>query len=144
MTKLLARGGVALCVAAAVGVGGVYYVKAERHLDDAASTNSALAYDDRELAGGNSVLGDQAAAYEARAVIPSRASYRVVVGPGLRAKTELTDLFVEGWFHYFLMPRRPRQGARWVICYGCDRTGLGGVFEARWHDEGGISIGRLR
>jgi hypothetical protein len=138
---MLARVGVALCIAVAVGVGGIYYVKAERQLSDAASANSALAYDDRELAGGNSVLGDQTAAYEARADIPSQASYRVAVGPGPHAKTKLTDRFVDSWFRYFLMPRRPRPDARWVVCYGCDRTS---AFEARWQDKDGISVGRLR
>ena len=35
---------VALCVAVAVAVGGIYHVKAERQLSDTASVNSALAY----------------------------------------------------------------------------------------------------
>jgi hypothetical protein len=132
---------VVLCVAVALGVGAVYYVKAISQLGDTASSNSSLSFDDRELAGGNSILVDQAAAYEAQGLIPERAAYRVVVGPHLREQTELTEAHVGGWFRYFLMPRRPRPDARWVICYGCDPASLGASYDVRWQDDKGISIG---
>jgi hypothetical protein len=143
VTQLLARVGVAFCLAAAVAIGAFYYVKAVDRLGDTASSNSSLAYDDREIAGGNSIIVDQTAAYEARRLIPVTASYRFAFGDGLRAKTNLTETFAAGWFLYFLMPRRTRTDARWVICYGCDTTNFGGAFEVRWQDRLGISIGRL-
>ena len=142
MTQLVARIGVAFCLGAAIAVAAVYYVKAIDQLDDIASSNSALAYDDREIAGGNSIIVDQTAAYEARGLIPVAASYRFVFGDGLRTKTSLTETFAESWFRYFLMPRRLRADARWVICYGCDTTDLSGDYHVRWKDEEGISIGQ--
>jgi hypothetical protein len=144
VTQLVARVGVASCLAAAVAIGAVYYVKALDQLGDTASSNSSLAYDDREIAGGNSIIVDQTAAYEARGLIPVTSSYRLVVGDRLREKTELTTTFAEGWFRYFLMPRRARPDALWVICYGCDTKSLDGAFELRWKDQKGISIGRLQ
>jgi hypothetical protein len=139
----LGRLGVVLCVAAALGVGLIYYGKALRQLGNTASSNSALAYDDREIAGGNSVIVDQAAAYEARALIPVGTAYRFAIGAGLREQTDLTK-YAGDWFRYFLMPRRQLGEARWVICYGCDRATLGASYEVRWRDADGISIGQLR
>jgi hypothetical protein len=135
---------VAICIAVALGVGALYYYKALSQLGDTASSNASLTFDDREIAGGNSVIVDQAAAYEARSLIPVSATYRLVVGRKLRKQTELTENNVEGWFRYFLMPRRPRLDARWIICYGCDTSALGGVYAVRWKDDIGISIGQLR
>ena len=68
----------------------------------------------------------------------------LVSGQRLRVRTELTEKYVGDWFRYFLMPRRPRPDARWIICYGCDTSDLGGVYVVRWHDDNGISIGQLR
>jgi hypothetical protein len=138
------RLGVVLCIAAALGVGLIYYGKALRQLDNTASSNSALAYDDREIAGGNSVIVDQAAAYEARALIPVGTAYRFAIGSGLREQTDLTEKYAGDWFRYFLMPRRQRVDARWVICYGCDLATLGASYDVRWRDADGISIGQLR
>jgi hypothetical protein len=135
---------VVLWVAVALSVTAVYYLKALSQLGNTASNNSSLTYDDREIAGGNSVIVDQAAAYEARSLIPRRAAYRFAIGSLLQERTELTEKFAGDWFRYFLMPRRPRLDARWVICYGCDISALGSSYAVRWHDEKGISIGRLR
>ena len=131
-------------VALALGVGAIHYYKALSQLGQTASSNSSLSFDDREIAGGNSVIVDQAAAYEARSLIPVAAAYRLVSGQRLRVRTELTEKYVGDWFRYFLMPRRPRPDARWIICYGCDTSDLGGVYVVRWHDDNGISIGQLR
>lgn len=138
------RVAVVLCVALALGVVAVYYFKALSQLGDTASSNNSLAFDDREIAGGNSVIVDQAAAYEARGLIHVSATYRLVLGQRLRGSTELTEKYVGDWFRYFLMPRRPRSDARWIICYGCDTSALGGRYVARWQDDNGISIGQLR
>jgi hypothetical protein len=127
-----------------VAIAAPYYVRALVRLDHMASDNSALSFADRDIAGGNSIVVDQEAAYEARALIPPRAAYRVAVGPSIRGATSLTASFVTGWFLSFLMPRRQASGARWIICYGCDRSTLGASFELRWEDDSGISIGALR
>jgi len=119
----------------------VYWVKAMSTLGDSAGTNSRLGYGDREIAGGNSVIVDQAAAYRARALIPPSSRYRVVTGSALQNATPLTYTFVSDWFRYFLMPRRPSADARWLICYGCDPAQLGPRYVTRWRDDNGISIG---
>ena len=134
---------VVLCVALSLAVVGARYGKSLSQLGDTASSNSSLSFDDREIAGGNSVVVDQLAAYEARALIPVTDPYRVVVGPGLHGATKLTEGNIGGWLRYFLMPRRPRDDARWVICYGCDSSTLGNRYEVRWRDDKGISIGYL-
>jgi hypothetical protein len=142
VTQLGTRAGVTAAVAATVVIGGLYYAKALSRLGDIAGSNSSLAYDDREIAGGNSVIVDQAAAYEARGLIPSDAAYRFAIGSGLREQTQLTQ-YAGDWFRYFLMPRRPRGDAHWVICYGCDTSALGGSYVVRWRDDKGISIVEL-
>jgi hypothetical protein len=134
---------VTIIVAIAICVGLLYYVKAVSQLGDRASSNSSIGFADREIAGGNAILVDQRVAYEARALIPVGSTYRVVVGPQLRERTELTETYVAGWFMYFLMPRRPRDSARWTICYGCNTSTLGGSYEVRWDDGKGVSIGRV-
>jgi len=135
---------VAIYLVVTAGVGIVYFPRAVSQLGDRASSNNSLSFADREIAGGNSIIVDQEAAYEARALIPETGRYRVVTGSAVQGATELTGSFVDGWFKYFLMPRRPAHDALWVICYGCDRSGLGGTYEIRWRDDKGISIGWLR
>jgi hypothetical protein len=129
-------------VAVALALGVVYYVKGLSTLGDTASRNSSLTFEDREIAGGNSILVDQRVAYEARALIPENERYRVVTGPHMREMTELTAAYVGSWFTYFLMPRRPSTDARWILCFGCERAALAG-YEVRWENRKGISIGRL-
>lgn len=130
-------------VVVATGVGIVYFGKALSRLDNLASANSSLSFADRDIAGGNSILVDQLAAYEARALIPETATYRVVTGSQLKNPTPLTETFIANWLTYFLMPRRPSETARWIVCYGCDTTKLGGPYSALWHDDNNISIGRI-
>jgi hypothetical protein len=142
VTHTLTRAAVTAVVAVTAAVAAVYYVKAVSQLDDTAGSNSSLSYDDREIAGGNSLIVDQAAAYEARALIPPHATYRFEIGTRLRESTELTK-YAGDWFRYFLMPRRPDGNSQWVICYGCDTSALGASYVVRWRDEQGISIGEL-
>src|SRR5690242_8382843 len=52
-------------------------------LGDDAAANASLSFADREIGGGNSIVVDQAAAYQARALIPAGATFRVLVGPNL-------------------------------------------------------------
>lgn len=139
----IARLGVVLCTVVALGVGLVYFVKAVDRLGDTARTNADQNYDDREFAGGNAVVVGNRPLYEARALIPENETYRVLTGPGVDGATELTAPFIDQYARYFLMPRRPSPEARWIICYGCDRSELGDGFDVLLEDEAGILIGRL-
>ncbi len=140
----VARGGVVLCVGLSIALGAIYFPRALSEFDDTASNDSALSLSDREVAGGNGIVTDQAAVYEAQAIIPRNAKYRVVTGSALKNATSLTLPFVESWYRYFLMPRRPAVDARWIICYGCDVSKLGRPYAILWQDDDGISIGRLQ
>lgn len=137
----IARVGAAVCVAVTVAFALVYLVRAVDRLGGTASRNAALSFADRDVAGGNSVLPDQLLAYEARALIPERARYRIVAGPRLQGAKPLT-YFAPGWLTYFLMPRVPVDDADWVVCLGCELPGA--AYETLWHDDLGGSILRRK
>jgi hypothetical protein len=141
--RRIARFGVVLCVALAVGFGLVYFVEALDKLGDGADTNAAQNFDDREFAGGNAVVGVNTALYEARGLIPEDETYRIVPGPNVADATDLTEAYIDQYARYFLMPRRPSPAARWIICYGCDPASVGEGFEVVWQDQAGILLGRL-
>jgi len=136
----IARLGVILCAGVALIFSAVYLWRAVDTLGDTAGRNAALNFDDREFAGGNSLVVDKRALYEARALIPEDGSYRVVTGPGVEGATELTEPYIDQFARSFLMPRRPKPGARWILCYGCDLAILDGSPEVVWDGGGGISI----
>jgi hypothetical protein len=136
----VARVGVVACVAVAVALGAVYFVRAVDQLGETASTNAALNFDDREFAGGNSLVADKRALYQARALIPEDGSYRVLTGSPVSGESELTQPYVDQYVRYFLMPRRPAQDAPWIICYGCDTSAIGQPTSVVWTNGGGISI----
>ena len=136
----IARLGVILCVAVALGFGLVYLVRAVDRLGDDASRNSALNFDDREFAGGNSLVVDKRALYEARALIPKDGTYRVAAGPGVDGATELTEDYIDQYARSFLMPRRPTADAPWILCYGCELSELGDDAEVVWDNGAGISL----
>jgi len=115
-----------------------------RDLGRDASRNSALSFSDREIAGGNGVVADQAAVYEARARIPEGESFHVAVGSEFKGGTDLTVPFVESYYQYFLMPRRPADDAPWIICYGCDLTEYGESAQVVWENGEGIAIARIQ
>jgi hypothetical protein len=144
LARRLGRAALVASVVVAAGFGIGYYAQALSHLGDTASSNSRLSYADREIGGGNSIVVDQEAAYEARGLIPPLAHYRVVTGGRLKNASSLTGSFVDGWYRSFLIPRRPSPTARWVVCYGCDTGALGGSYVVRWQDDNGISIGEVR
>lgn len=106
-----------------------------------AGQSSRLDYADREIAGGNGIIIDQAAAYAARQIIPPHADYRVVVGPGLKDATSLSETFAPLYYGYFLMPRHQSPTARWIICFGCDLRTTGA--REIWRDEDGIAIAEV-
>lgn len=140
----IARLAAASCAAVCLAVLVYELPHAVSSLGDDAGRNAALSFADREIAGGNSILVDQIAAYQARALIPRNEPFRVVVGPNLKNATPLTAQAISPWLSYFLMPRRQTGNAHWVICYGCDTSRLGGAYESVWSDDDEISIGRLR
>jgi hypothetical protein len=120
----------------------VSYPQVLRELGDDAAANSALSYADREIAGGNGIVVDQAAVYAARSLIPRDATYHVAIGPDFREQ-ELTRDHVASYYRYFLMPRRPAESASWIVCYGCDRSEYGDRVEVVWSDGGSLSILRV-
>jgi hypothetical protein len=128
------------CVLLATGFAVVYFVKTVERLDDTAATNAAMNFDDREFGGGNSLVVDKRALYEARSLIPEDGRYRVVAGPGVDGATDLTEPYIDQYARYFLMPRRPDPSARWILCYGCDRSNLERPAEIVWDNGAGISI----
>ncbi|MGH3065671.1 MAG: hypothetical protein ACRDOF_05140 [Gaiellaceae bacterium] len=141
--KGIARLGAVLCVVVAVTFGAVYFVRAVDRLGADADRNARLNFDDREFAGGNSLVVDKRALYEARALIPESGSYRVVAGPEVDGATELTEPYIDQFARSFLMPRRPAANATWVICYGCVITELGAHADVVWDNGGGIALVRV-
>jgi len=138
------RLGVVLLVAVATLAGALSLPSTMRDLGEAAARNSALSFADREIAGGNALVADQSAVYQARARIPEDGTYHVAVGPGYTGGSELTVPFVESYYRYFLMPRRPAEDAPWIVCYGCDLRQYGPRAKVVWEDDEGIAIVRLR
>jgi hypothetical protein len=138
------RVGVVFLVAVALIAVVVRYPTILHTIDGTAADNAALSYSDREIAGGNGLVADQTAAYAARALIPEEDTYHVAVSPNFSAGSDLTVRYVDSWYRYFLMPRRPAETAPWVICYGCDLGAYGGHARVVWQGSDGISILRVR
>jgi hypothetical protein len=138
----LARWCVAYVVAVTLVIVAIELPKRISELGATARENSSLSYADREIGGGNSVLADQLLAYEARSILPPREPYRLAVGTHVTKQATLSTPSLVAWLRYFLLPRRQEDGARWVICYGCDPSSLGAPYAAIWQDDYGISVGR--
>lgn len=136
------RVGVVLLVVLTAATAAWRFPGAMADLGREASANSALSYSDREIAGGNDVVEDQAAVYEARARIPSTATYHVAVADEFEAESPLTVPYVASYYLSFLVPRRQVEDAPWVVCYGCDLTAYGPGAEVVWTNGAGISIVR--
>jgi hypothetical protein len=134
---------VVACVVVIVAVGLAYFVRAVDRLDDTASTNAAMNFDDREFGGGNSLVVDKRALYEARSLIPEDGRYWVLPGPGVEGATDLTEPYIDQYARSFLIPRRPDPEADWILCYGCDRGGLEQPADVVWDNGAGISILRV-
>ena len=133
------RVGVLACVAIVLAAVVQHYPEAMRVAADEARQKAALSVEDREFAGGNSVVADQSGLLEARLKIPEAGTYSVDVGPPAEGWTELTAPYI-GWFaRYFLLPRRQLDEAPWVLCYACDTAAHPG-FETVWIGYDGISI----
>jgi hypothetical protein len=139
----VARVGVIACVAVAIAFVLVEWTRALDQLDALADKHSAFTYEDREIGAGNSIVADQRAMFEARALIPKNERFWVVTGEGTVGEaTSLTIVSIPHFATYFLLPRRPSDSAPWVICYGCDIAALGGNARVVWTNGAGISIVR--
>jgi hypothetical protein len=130
----LGRVGVLVCVALLVAALIVRFPLALDEAGDRASANAGLGFADRELGGGNSVVVDQQAMYEAQARIPEDEGFEVALGERREGWSELTETGIRSFSIFFLLPRRERAGAPWVICYGCDRSAYPG-FDPVWEGE---------
>jgi hypothetical protein len=122
----------------------VRYPAVLREGDRDATRNSSLSYADRDVAGGNGLVADQAALYEARGRIPENETYHVAVGADYEGGSDLTVPYVDSFYRYFLMPRRPAEDAQWLICYGCDLEQYGSRAEVVWESSEDITIARIR
>jgi len=136
------RLGVIFCASVALVAAVANYPSAIREAHSEVSHYGALDYSDREIAGGNEIVVDQAAIYEARVRIPPRGTYRVVTGTNQPAFSALTIPNIAGFATSFLLPRRPSESAPWVLCYGCDRSKFADG-KVVWEDDEGIAIIRL-
>lgn len=135
--------GAAALVAIAVVAMVVAYPAMLREVGSEASASGSLSFSDREIAGGNGIVVDQSVVYAARAIIPEDESYHVAIAPDYAGGGDLTRDHAASYYRYFLMPRRPVQGARWIICYGCDVTEYGARAEVLWKGGEDISIVRV-
>jgi hypothetical protein len=143
------RAGIARLVAIgylllAGGVAVFTWIGSTDDLHERIARNESLDYLDRLVAGGNGVVGSQAIVFEARARIPENETYRVVVGADFTDPDQYTAAYAADFLRYALFPRRPSDDARWIICYGCDRTRWGDRFELLFDAGGEITLGRLR
>lgn len=129
------------CLAATLVALAIRYPQSFADANDDARANASLDYLDRMLGGGNSVLPDQAIALEARGRIPADETFTVAVGePRPEWPPLATQVSVDAYLRYFLLPRRPSDSAPWVICLGCDRSSYPGAIPV-WQDvEEGLSI----
>ena len=131
---------VVFCVAVTLVALAVRYPQTFADANRQARANAALDYQDRELGGGNSVLPDQAIAFEARGRIPENDRFAVSVGEPQEGWSGLaTQDAIGSYMEYFLLPRRPSESAPWILCFACDRGAYPDA-EVEWEDEGGLAI----
>ena len=141
----IARLGVVLCASVAAIAVLVQWPQAVHDLGRRAARSSALTFEDRELGAALGVVADQRALREARALIPERGTFTVVVGDRpIDGATELTRPFIESFATSFLIPRRHSDSSPWVLCYGCDVAALGRGAHVVWTNGAGVSLVRRR
>ena len=137
----IARLGVILCVSLALVLGLVYFVRAVDRLGDDAARNAATNFDDREFAGGNSLVADKRALYEARGRIPEDGTTACWSGrEPSKVRPSSPKPYIDQFARSFLMPRRPAPDAPWILCYGCDRDSLGVPANVVWENGAGIEL----
>jgi hypothetical protein len=132
---------VVLCVGIAAVAALAPCPAALSELGEVAHDNAAQSYTDREIAGGNAVVPNQALMYQARARIPEDETYEVLVGEPHEGWPSFTVDHAAGYSRYFLMPRRPASGAPWVLCFNCGLEAA--PAEVVWSNaEEGVSLVR--
>ncbi len=129
------------CVALTLAALVVRYPQSFADANETARANAGLDLLDLQLGAGSSVLPDQSVAIEARGRIPPDGTFTVSVGEPLDGWPELTTPgIVDTYMRYFLLPRRPAAGARWIVCLNCDRSAYPDA-KAVWDDsEQGLAI----
>lgn len=140
------RGAAIACVALAAATAASRADEALGLFDYRADRNARLGYLERLYADEGVVLSRRVVE-EARARMPPRASYRVVLGPRLEREHRFTRVIVADFLRFFLLPRRRTSSAdaEWVVCYGCDPDALGpGRFVVLADGGNGVLFGRLR
>lgn len=138
------RAGVVVCTVLAAALGLARLDEALGLYDFRADGNAALTYLERAYGDGG-VVPDRSVVAEARARMPERAEYRVVIGPGAPQEGSWHPNLVADFLRYFLAPRRQTdsRAAEWVFCLGCDLSALGEDFAVLARGEGRFSFGRL-
>ncbi len=107
----------------------------------AARANARLDHLDRELGGGNSVLPAQAIAFEARGRIAESETFSVSTGAPREGWSELAiPDTLENYLRYFLLPRRLKSDAPWILCFACDRSAYPGAQPVWADEENGLAI----
>ena len=128
------------CLAVTVGAVVVLWPDAFADANRTSRANAALDYIDRQIAGGNSVLPDQAVVIEAQGRIPPDETFLVAVGERQEGWSELaTPDAIATFMRSILLPRRESGDAPWILCFACDRSAYPGA-EPVWEDEEGLSI----
>ena len=127
------------CVGVTLVAAAIRYPQAFMDAERIARDNAALDHFDRQIGGGNSVYPDQRLLVEADARIPNDADFDVEVGGRREGWTDLTVPYAETYARYLLLPRRPSDGAAWILCLGCDRAQLAGA-DAVWENEEGDAL----
>jgi hypothetical protein len=137
----LVRLGVLVCVAWATMMAALGIAVALEDLQDRAIANERRTMHDRTYPSWHAV-GPTSVLEDARRSMPEDATYQVVVGrnpPGVYWSVA-AGRFLSG----FMLPRRQTtsESARWVFCYACDISALGGRFEPV-SQKPGLVFGRL-
>jgi hypothetical protein len=140
------RVGVVVCLAVACVLSLVRLDDVLGLYDYRADRNASLAYRDRLYGEPFNIVGSQKVVEEAGLWMPDDATYRVVVGPDLKAPSGLTAVLAPAFLEFLLLPRTQTReaSATWVFCYGCDRRELGGRYEVLSDGGNGITFGRVR
>lgn len=145
--RRLVQYGVIGCVVVALSLVALRLDSALGLFDYRADENARRSYLDRLYGEPFDILGSQEVVVEALLRMPENATYRVLVGPHLQVeRAEVVQEQAPELLRFVLLPRQRTDSAdaRWVFCYGCDRTALGSAFDVLADGGNGVTFGRLR
>jgi hypothetical protein len=129
-----------MCVVVAAAAAAARYPAALSEANHTARRDAGQSYTDREIAGGNAVLPSQRSMYEARARIPSDATYEVAIGEHREDWPPLAPDHTPTYVRYVLAPRHEAPDADWVVCFNCELGRYPG--EVVWRDDEGNALVR--